>query len=148
MLATNWSPLIQESKRTAESVGGGKVEKYREKKNSWMFKGLLLGPQGIARAATAQGWPIMDAFVLFPASRQEAPGSKGRRTVGARDPTQRNTSSARLEGSCAGSIALNSTPWLPTCKQTYLRCTRHRGVRSFILLQPQGIENSGENSVQ
>lgn len=137
------------SPREEQRVWEVEKEKNREKKKCWMFKGLLLVPEGIARAAMAQGswlvWPIMGAFILFPAGRQEAPGSKGWRTAGTRDPTQCNTSSARLEGSCAGSIALNSTPWLPACKQTYLRCTRHRGVWAFILLQPRGTANSKEN---
>lgn len=118
-----------------------------------MFKALLLVPQGIAGAATGARLTVDLAhhgrIRTFPAGRQEAPGAKGRRTAGAPGPTQLNTSSARLQGSCAGSVALNSAHRLPVCKQTYLLRMRQqrRGVRACILPHPSGTENTEENSM-
>lgn len=108
-----------------------------------MFKALLLLPQGIAGAGTWLIWPIMGKSLLFQQADRKHLGPRAREWRGPPRPTQRNTSSARLEGSCAGSVAPNNTPWLPMCKQTSLLCTRQwqRGVRSFTLYQPSGTEN-------
>ncbi len=143
--------LYYNGPREQQRVWG--VEKQRERKKTvgclkpfcWSHRAL----QEQQRARLMVDLAHHGHIRTFPAGRQEAPGSKGRRMAGALGPTQRNTSSARLEGPCAGSAAPNSSPWLPACKQTYLLYTRqwHRGVRPFILLQPSGSENTEENSV-
>lgn len=56
-------------------------------------------------------------------------------------PAPNTTSSARLEGSAAA--ALNTTPRLSVCKQTYFHIFK-QGVRAIIQLQPSGTENRGE----
>lgn len=128
-------------------MGGGKGEKYREKKIVGCLKAFCWSHRELQEQQWHRdhGWLGLSwahSYFFQEADRKHL-GPRAGNSGGSRPhPMQHIISSTRrilcrFHSSKQHSLAAH--------KQTYLRCTRHRGVCSFILLQPRGTENSKEN---